>query len=64
MKMDVICIETEAYYKLIQEFIDILKEKEGQEEELWVNTEKSHEHFESFKSYNDAEAERPKLDCF
>jgi hypothetical protein len=38
MKMGIICLETEAYYKLIQEFIDIIKKKEEQEEELWVDT--------------------------
>ena len=38
MKLDVICLETEAYYKLIQEVIDIVKDQ-NQKEELWVDTE-------------------------
>lgn len=36
--MEVICLDTEAYYGLIQEFIGILKE-ENKEEELWIDTQ-------------------------
>jgi len=40
MKLDVICLETEAYYNLIQEVIDIVKDQE-QQEELWVDSVKA-----------------------
>ena len=36
MDLKVICLETEAYYKLIQEIVEIVKEKE-KIEELWVD---------------------------
>ncbi len=38
MDLKVICLETEAYYKLIQEVIDIAKGLEPKEEERWVDT--------------------------
>ena len=38
MDLKVICLETDAYYKLLQEVIDIVKDQD-QQEELWVDTE-------------------------
>ena len=38
MDLKVICLETEAYYKLLQEVIDLVKDQD-QQEELWVDTE-------------------------
>lgn len=38
MDLKVICLETDAYYKLLQEVINIVKDQE-QQEELWVDTE-------------------------
>ena len=36
MDLKVICLETEAYYKLIQEMINVIKDQD-QQEELWVD---------------------------
>lgn len=38
MELKVICLETPAYYALVQEVIDIAKEMEHSEE-LWIDTE-------------------------
>lgn len=38
MDLKVICLETEAYYKLLQGVIDLVKDQD-QQEELWVDTE-------------------------
>lgn len=37
MDLKVICLETDAYYKLVQEVIDIVKDQD-QQEELWVDS--------------------------
>jgi len=37
MDLKVICLQEDAYYKLIQEVIDIVKDQD-QQEELWVDT--------------------------
>ena len=41
MNLNVICLETEAYYQLIDEFVRIIQDKNQQEEELWVDTEQA-----------------------
>ena len=38
MDLKVICLETPAYYELIQEVISLVKDQKTQEE-LWVDTE-------------------------
>ena len=40
MQLDVICLETEAYYKLLAEVIDLVKSQDQKEEE-WVGSEKA-----------------------
>ena len=37
MDLKVICLETDAYYKLVQEVINIVKDQD-QQEELWVDS--------------------------
>ncbi|SDR66916.1 hypothetical protein SAMN05216503_0217 [Polaribacter sp. KT25b] len=42
MNLDVICLETEAYYRLVQEIVEMVQEKE-KVEELWCNGERARE---------------------
>ena len=39
--MNVICIEDEAFYKLIDEVVDRIKEKEGINEDKWITGDDS-----------------------
>jgi hypothetical protein len=40
MQLDVICLETEAYYKLLAEVIDLVK-SQNQKEEEWIDGDKA-----------------------
>ena len=40
MQLDVICLETEAYYKLLGEVIDLVK-SQNQKEEDWVDRDQA-----------------------
>lgn len=37
--MEVICLETEAFYTLIEEVVGRLREKENTEQEKWIQSE-------------------------
>lgn len=41
MKLDVICLETEAYYQLFDETIQYIQSKIPKYEKEWVNNEKA-----------------------
>ena len=37
--MEVICLETEAFYSLVEEVVKRVKEKENIEKDKWIQTE-------------------------
>ena len=37
--MEVICLETEAFYSLVEEVVKRIKEKENIEQDKWIQTE-------------------------
>lgn len=41
--MEVICLQDEAFYKLIEEVVDRLKEKENVTQDKWVSPERAME---------------------
>ncbi|MCW5921426.1 MAG: helix-turn-helix domain-containing protein [Saprospiraceae bacterium] len=40
-RLDVICLESEAFYALVEEVVNRLKEKNGIEQEKWINDEEA-----------------------
>lgn len=39
--MEVICLEDEAFYALVDKVVSRIKEKEGKKEDKWVSTEEA-----------------------
>jgi hypothetical protein len=40
-RLDIICLESEAFYALVEEVVNRLKEKNGIEQERWINDEEA-----------------------
>lgn len=40
-RLEVICLESEAFYALVEEVVNRLKEKNGIEQERWINDEEA-----------------------
>ena len=40
-RLDIICLESEAFYALVEEVVNRLKEKEGTESDKWINDEEA-----------------------
>lgn len=41
--MEVICLQDEAFYKLIEEVVDRIKEKQNKTQDKWVSSERAME---------------------
>ncbi len=40
-RLDIICLESEAFYALVEEVVNRLKEEEGTESDKWINDEEA-----------------------